>query len=105
MTPKVVDLETATAPPEPASARPHPTTRLVPDSPAIDRPVFAAVLSIVIVLVELRRTRSFPSHSFPRWCRPRWWFATYPGATARVVADTVATRSSRRSTASTTCCT
>jgi hydrophobe/amphiphile efflux-1 (HAE1) family protein len=58
----------------------------------IDRPIFAAVLSIVIVLVGALAYTQLPVSLFPEVVPPTVVVrATYPGATAQVVADTVAT--------------
>src|SRR5262245_53690384 len=58
----------------------------------IDRPIFAAVLSIIIVLVGSLAYTQLPVAQFPEVVPPTVVVrATYPGATAQVVADTVAT--------------
>ncbi len=58
----------------------------------IDRPIFAAVLSIVILLVGALAYTQLPVAQFPEVVPPTVVIrATYPGATARIVADTVAT--------------
>src|SRR5215813_12407004 len=58
----------------------------------IDRPIFAAVLSILIVLVGSLAYTQLPVALFPEVVPPTVVVrATYPGATAQVVADTVAT--------------
>jgi hydrophobe/amphiphile efflux-1 (HAE1) family protein len=58
----------------------------------IDRPIFAAVLSIVILLVGALAYTQLPVALFPEVVPPTVVVrATYPGATAQVVADTVAT--------------
>jgi len=58
----------------------------------IDRPVFAAVTSIVIVLVGALAYTQLPVAQFPEVVPPTVVVrATYPGATAQIVADTVAT--------------
>ncbi len=57
----------------------------------IDRPIFAAVLSIVIALAGGVAARSLPVAQYPPITPPTIQVAcTYPGAMARVVADTVA---------------
>ena len=57
----------------------------------IDRPIFAAVLSIVIVLVGLVSLHSLPIAQFPEITPPVVQIdADYPGASAEVVADAVA---------------
>ena len=58
----------------------------------IDRPIFAAVLSILIVLVGTLAYTQLPVALFPEVVPPTVVVrATYPGATAQIVADTVAT--------------
>jgi len=58
----------------------------------IDRPIFAGVLSIIIVLVGVLAYTQLPVAQFPEIVPPTVVIrATYPGATAQVVADTVAT--------------
>jgi multidrug efflux pump len=86
----------------------------------IDRPVFASVLSIVIVLAGLMAMRALPIAQYPQIVPPEVVVtANYPGATAQTIAETVAApleqqingvenmprRSSSRSTASRTCST
>ncbi len=57
----------------------------------IDRPVFAWVISIVIVLVGLAALVSLPVAQYPEIAPPTIQVACqYPGANARVVADAVA---------------
>ena len=57
----------------------------------IDRPVFAWVISIVIVLVGLMAVVSLPVAQYPDITPPTIQVACgYPGASAQVVADTVA---------------
>lgn len=57
----------------------------------IDRPVFSAVISIVIVLAGLVAMSVTPVSQFPDIAPPTVTVsATYPGATAEVVANTVA---------------
>jgi HAE1 family hydrophobic/amphiphilic exporter-1/multidrug efflux pump len=57
----------------------------------IDRPIFAAVLSIVIVLLGLVALQSLPIAQFPDITPPVIQIdADYPGASAEVVADAVA---------------
>ncbi len=57
----------------------------------IDRPIFASVLSIVIVIAGLVTFRALPIAQYPDILPPTVTVAaTYPGASARVVADTVA---------------
>jgi multidrug efflux pump len=58
----------------------------------IDRPVFAAVLSIVMVIVGIIAAFSLPISQYPEIAPPTVVIsATYPGANAKTVADTVAT--------------
>jgi multidrug efflux pump len=57
----------------------------------IDRPVFAAVISIVIVLVGVISMRALPIAQYPAIVPPEVRVsATYPGATAETIAETVA---------------
>src|SRR3977135_3866534 len=57
----------------------------------IDRPIFAAVLSIFITLTGGIALLSLPIAPFPRITPPAVAVSiTYPGASAQVVADTVA---------------
>ena len=57
----------------------------------IDRPVFASVLSIVIVLAGLVAMRALPIAQYPQIVPPDVVVsATYPGATAENIASTVA---------------
>ena len=57
----------------------------------IDRPVFAAVISIVIVLAGLVAMRALPIAQYPQIVPPEVVVtANYPGATAETIAETVA---------------
>ena len=57
----------------------------------IDRPIFASVLSIVIVVVGLVSIQTLPVAQFPEITPPVVQIdADYPGASADVVADSVA---------------
>jgi HAE1 family hydrophobic/amphiphilic exporter-1 len=57
----------------------------------IERPIFAAVLSILIVIVGAIAYPSLPVAQYPQIAPPTVVVsATYPGATAETVADTVA---------------
>jgi len=57
----------------------------------IDRPVFAAVISIVIVLAGLLALRALPIAQYPELVPPQVVVtANYPGASAETVAQTVA---------------
>src|SRR5437764_10420589 len=58
----------------------------------IDRPIFATVLSIVIVIVGSVALKLLPIAQYPEVAPPTISVtASYPGANAKVVADTVAT--------------
>jgi HAE1 family hydrophobic/amphiphilic exporter-1 len=58
----------------------------------IDRPIFAAVLSIVIMVVGIIAYIGLPVAQFPEVAPPTITVTTqYPGANAQVIADTVAT--------------
>src|SRR3954447_18233392 len=58
----------------------------------VDRPVFATVLSIVIVIIGGVSLGGLPIAQYPEVVPPTVQItATYPGASAKVVADTVAT--------------
>lgn len=57
----------------------------------IDRPIFASVLSIVIVLAGLVSMRVLPVAQYPEIVPPQVVVsATYPGASAQTIAETVA---------------
>ncbi|HYY83429.1 MAG TPA: multidrug efflux RND transporter permease subunit, partial [Beijerinckiaceae bacterium] len=57
----------------------------------IDRPVFATVLSLVIVLAGLLAMRALPISQYPQIVPPEVVVtATYPGANAQTIAETVA---------------
>ena len=57
----------------------------------IDRPIFASVISIVIVLAGLTSIGVTPISQYPEIAPPTVNVSTrYPGATAEVVANTVA---------------
>ncbi|WP_372875837.1 efflux RND transporter permease subunit [Pseudomonas sp.] len=57
----------------------------------IDRPVFAAVISIVIILAGLMAMRALPIAQYPQILPPQVTVsATYSGASAQVIAETVA---------------
>jgi len=57
----------------------------------VDRPVFATVLSIVIVIIGLVALQTLPIAQYPEVVPPTVQItATYPGASAKIVADTVA---------------
>src|SRR5687767_15450417 len=58
----------------------------------IDRPIFATVLSVVIVIVGVVVLPGLPIAQYPDVAPPTVQVtATYPGANAKTVADTVAT--------------
>ncbi len=58
----------------------------------IDRPIFAAVLSVFIVIAGLASMRSLPISLFPPILPPEVQVTTaYPGASTDVLAETVAT--------------
>ena len=57
----------------------------------VDRPIFATVLSIVIVIVGLVALQALPIAQYPEVVPPTVSVSTtYPGASAKVVAETVA---------------
>jgi HAE1 family hydrophobic/amphiphilic exporter-1 len=57
----------------------------------IDRPVFAAVISVIIILVGAFAYPALPIAQYPEIAPPTITVtATYPGASAEVIADTVA---------------
>jgi multidrug efflux pump len=57
----------------------------------IDRPIFAAVVSIVITLAGLAAMQSLPVAQYPEILPPQVQVTTnYPGASAQVIAETVA---------------
>ncbi|KAB0265562.1 efflux RND transporter permease subunit [Microvirga brassicacearum] len=57
----------------------------------IDRPIFAMVLSIVILLAGLLAMRALPVAQYPEIVPPQVVVsATYPGASAQTIAETVA---------------
>ena len=57
----------------------------------IDRPVFASVLSIVIMLAGFLAMRALPIDQYPQIVPPEVVIsATYPGANAQTIAETVA---------------
>src|SRR5436305_9066989 len=58
----------------------------------IDRPIFATVLSVVILIVGFVALSQLPIAQYPEVTPPTVQVtATYPGANAKTVADTVAT--------------
>ena len=58
----------------------------------IDRPIFAGVISIVITLVGAIALLTLPIAQYPEIAPPTIQVtANYPGANAKVVAETVAT--------------
>ena len=57
----------------------------------INRPIFAAVLSVIIVIAGLVTLFGLPIAQYPELAPPTVQVATvYPGANAQVIADTVA---------------
>ena len=57
----------------------------------IDRPVFASVISIIIVIAGLVAMRALPIEQYPSIVPPEVTVsATYPGASAESIASTVA---------------
>jgi len=57
----------------------------------IDRPIFATVLSVLIIIVGLIAQRSLPIGEYPEIAPPTVNIvASYPGASAAVIAETVA---------------
>ena len=57
----------------------------------IDRPIFASVMSIIIVVVGLAAMKALPISQFPEITPPVVQIdADYPGASAEIVADSVA---------------
>ena len=57
----------------------------------IDRPIFASVLSIIVVVIGLVSLQTLPIAQFPQITPPMVQIdADYPGASAEVVAEAVA---------------
>lgn len=57
----------------------------------IDRPVFATVISVVIILAGLAAMKALPVAQYPQILPPQVSVsASYPGASAQVIAETVA---------------
>ena len=57
----------------------------------IDRPIFATVISIVILLAGLAAMTALPVAQYPQILPPQVQVtANYPGASAQVIAETVA---------------
>ena len=72
----------------------------------INRPIFASVLSIVIVLAGLAALRALPVEQYPQIVPAVVSVsANYPGATPQTIAETVAAPLSSSSTAWKTCST
>mgnify|MGYP003626904579 FL=1 len=62
----------------------------------IERPIFATVLSVIIVMVGGITYFSLPVSQYPAVAPPQIVVrASYPGATPQVIADTVATSNRR----------
>jgi len=58
----------------------------------IDRPIFATVISIIIIIIGALAYTSLPVEQYPQLAPPTIQVtATYPGANAETVAATVAT--------------
>jgi hydrophobe/amphiphile efflux-1 (HAE1) family protein len=58
----------------------------------IDRPIFATVISLLIVIIGIIAQRALPIAEYPEIAPPTVSItATYPGASAQVIAETVAT--------------
>ena len=72
----------------------------------IDRPIFANVIAIITMLIGGVSVFVLSIEQYPQITPPTVSVTTaYPGADAKVLADTVASRSSRKSTASRACST
>ena len=57
----------------------------------IRRPIFATVISVIIILIGLMAMRTLPIEQYPQVVPPTISVsATYPGASAQTVSDTVA---------------
>ena len=70
----------------------------------VDRPIFASVLSIFVIIVGAAAYFTLPVAQYPEIAPPTIVItASYPGASAEVVSDTVPTPLSKKSTASRTC--
>lgn len=71
----------------------------------VNRPVFATVISLVICLAGLISLMNLPIAEFPEIVPPQVEVsASYPGASAEVIAEPWPRPWSSRSTAWTTCC-
>src|SRR5688572_14010300 len=90
----------STIPSNPSRRRPNPRSRLgnrprgvsVISHFFIDRPIFATVLSLVLLIVGGVALTQLPIAQYPEVAPPTVQVtATYPGANAKTVADTVAT--------------
>ena len=72
----------------------------------INRPIFASVISIIIVIAGLMAARALPIAQYPEITPPTVVItASYPGASADTLAKTVAAPSRSSSRASRTCST
>ena len=72
----------------------------------IERPVLANVIALLMVLIGGVALFQLPVAQYPDVVPPTVQVTTrYPGASAKIVVDTVRCRSSSRSTASRTCST
>jgi len=66
----------------------------------IDRPIFSSVISIIILIAGGASLMTMPVEQYPNVVPPEVVVeAAYPGANAEVLADSVAARWSRKSTA------
>lgn len=64
----------------------------------IDRPIFAFVISILLVLAGLAAMRTLPIAQYPEIAPPEVMVrAVYPGASAETIAQTVAAPLDRKS--------
>src|ERR1700754_3342966 len=58
----------------------------------VDRPIFASVISIIVVVVGLVALTTLPVAQYPQIAPPTIVVrATYPGANSQTIAETVAT--------------
>ena len=72
----------------------------------VDRPIFASVLSILIILIGATAYLGLPVAQYPEIAPPTVQVtASYPGASAEVVSDTVSTPLEQEITVSRACST
>ena len=72
----------------------------------IEHPIFASVISIVIVIAGAVAVAVLPVEQYPQITPPTIEVSTvYPGGNAEVIAETVAAPIDRRSMALKACCT